>query len=109
MIGMGIIGFGFICIGFVSDVHYFFITSPIMGFGGGILMTNITAWMLHKAHHTKRVKSSSYLTSALFMGQFFSPIVTYPIVQLLGIENFFEAIGSFILITLIVIGLLKKG
>ncbi len=107
-IGMAIIGVGFICIGFVNDVHYFFITSPIMGFGGGILMTNITAWMLHKAHHTKRVKSSSYLTSSLFMGQFFSPILTYPIVQMLGIENFFEAIGSFILITLIVIALLKK-
>lgn len=108
MIGMGIIGVGFICIGFVNDVHLFFITSPIMGFGGGILMTNITAWMLHKAHHTKRVKSSSYLTSSLFLGQFFSPIITYPIVQLIGIENFFEAIGSFIVIILIVIVLLKK-
>ncbi|MDD2698872.1 MAG: MFS transporter [Arcobacteraceae bacterium] len=108
LIGMGIIGVGFICIGFVSDVHYFFITSPIMGFGGGILMTNITAWMLSKAHHTKRVKSSSYLTSSLFMGQFFSPIVTYPIVQMIGIENFFESIGSFILIVLIMIVLLKK-
>ena len=108
LIGMGIIGTGFICIGFVNDVHMFFITSPIMGFGGGILMTNITAWMLTLAHHTKRVKSSSYLTSSLFMGQFFSPILTYPIVQMIGIENFFESIGSFILILLVIIILLKK-
>jgi len=93
IIGMLIIGFGFIAIGLVHNVYYFFLTSPIMGFGGGILMTNMTAWMLSRTHHTQRIHKSAYLTSALFLGQFFSPIIFHPIVSYFSIENFFIVIG----------------
>ena len=96
LIGMGIISIGFVLIGLVEHVRYFFFTSPLMGFGGGILMTNVAAWMLHKAHHTKRVKASGYLTSSLFMGQFFSPIVFYPLVDSFGVQHFFIAVGVMI-------------
>ncbi len=68
LIGLLIIGCGFVLIGLVRDVHFFFFTSAIMGFGGGVLMTNVTAWMLSKAHHSRRLRSSGYLTSAYFMG-----------------------------------------
>ncbi|MDO8453974.1 MAG: MFS transporter [Sulfurimonas sp.] len=97
MIGMGIVAIGFILIGLVENVYLFFVTSPIMGFGGGVLMTNVTAWMLSHAHHTKRVKSSSYLTSALFLGQFSSPIVFHPFVSYFGVEHFFEVVGILLL------------
>lgn len=107
MIGMGIIAVGFIFIRLVQNVYLFFLTSPIMGFGGGVLMTNVTAWMLSKAHHTKRVKSSSYLTSALFFGQFSSPIVFHPFVSYFGVENFFEVIGVFLITILIMLSLYK--
>jgi MFS family permease len=93
MIGMGIIAFGFIIIGNIDNVYLFFLTSPIMGFGGGLLMANMTSWMLHVAHHTKRVKASSYLTSAYFFGQFCSPLATMPLVHLAGVKDFFELIG----------------
>ena len=93
IIGMLIIGFGFIAIGLVENVYYFFLTSPIMGFGGGILMTNMTAWMLSRTHHTQRIHKSGYLTSALFLGQFFSPILFHPVVSYFSIENFFIVIG----------------
>jgi MFS family permease len=93
MIGMGIIAFGFVAIGNVNNVYLFFITSPIMGFGGGLLMANMTSWMLHVAHHTKRIKSSSYLTSAYFFGQFCSPLVFMPLVSEVGVKNFFIVCG----------------
>ena len=107
MIGLGIIAVGFILIGLVQNVYLFFFTSPIMGFGGGVLMTNVTAWMLSRAHHTKRVKSSSYLTSALFLGQFSSPIVFHPFVSYFGVENFFEVIGAFLITVLILLSLYR--
>jgi len=97
IIGMLIIGFGFIAIGLVHNVYYFFLTSPIMGFGGGILMTNMTAWMLNRTHHTQRIHKSAYLTSALFLGQFFSPIFFHPVVSYFSIENFFIVIGLVLL------------
>jgi len=106
LIGMAIISIGFILIGLVRDVHLFFFTSPIMGFGGGLLMTNMSAWMLSRAHHTKRVKSSGYLTSSLFAGQFFSPIIFHPIVSYFGVQDFFIVTGI-LLATIIIIASLK--
>jgi MFS family permease len=93
LMGLVIIGMGFILIGLVDNLYLFFFTSPIMGFGGGLMMTNISAWVLHKAHHKKRIKSSGYLTSALFMGQFFSPIVFHPLVTHFGVHQFFIIVG----------------
>ena len=93
MIGMGIVAAGFLLIGNVHSVYLFFFTSPILGFGGGLLMTNITAWMLHLAHESRRVKSSGYLTSSLFLGQFFSPILFHPAVEYFGVQHFFVATG----------------
>jgi len=108
MIGMGIISFGFILIGNVTNLYFFFFTSSIMGLGGGILIANMTTWMLSVAHHTKRIKSSSYLTSALYMGQFFSPIVSHPIVEYFGIQDFFIVSGVGLLVIMgIVIGFLS--
>jgi len=102
IIGMVIIGFGFIAIGLVHNVYYFFLTSPIMGFGGGILTTNMTAWMLSRTHQTQRIHKSAYLTSSLFLGQFFSPIFFHPVVSFFSIENFFIVVGIGILSIVIV-------
>ena len=88
-LGMSVIAIGFIFISLVRDVHLFFITSPIMGFGGGLLMANMSTWMLSVTHHSKRVKSSAYLTSALYFGQFSSPLVTHPLVEYVGVQHFF--------------------
>jgi len=102
ILGIFIISIGFILIGLVNNVWLFFFTSPIMGFGGGILMTTVSAWMLHISHSSKRVKSSGYLTSSLFFGQFLSPIIFHPIVSYFGIQDFFIVVGvSVFIISLI--------
>jgi MFS family permease len=108
LIGLIIIGVGFILISLVNDVRFFFFTSPIMGFGGGVLMTNVMAWMLSKSHHSKRVKSSGYITSALFLGQFASPLVFHPVVAAFGIQDFFAVVGVGLLSVVAVAMLFKK-
>lgn len=107
LIGLFIVGVGFTIIGIVNNVYFFFLTSPLMGFGGGLLMTCVTSWMLTLVSAKKRVKSSGYLTSSIFMGQFFSPILTMPLVHIFGVQKFFEVFGWIILIILGLI-LLKK-
>jgi len=62
---------------------------------------------LSVAHHSKRIKSSSYLTSALFAGQFFSPLISHPIVEYFGVQDFFIVSGVGLLVIMgIVIGFL---
>ena len=108
LFGLVIIGIGFILISLVDDVRFFFLTSPIMGFGGGILMTNVMAWMLSKSHHSKRVKSSGYITSAIFLGQFSSPLVFHPVVAAFGIQDFFAVVGVGLLVIVAVAMLFKR-
>ena len=103
LLGLFIISLGFVFIGFIENIYLFFITAPMMGFGGGLMMTNVTSWMLSLVSHKKRVKSSGYLTSSLFMGQFFSPIITMPIVAIFGVQDFFIIFGGIILLVLLII------
>jgi len=108
IIGMIILAIGFFLIGYVTNVHLFFLTSPVVGFGGGILMANMTAWMLSVAHHTKRIKSSGYLASSLFFGQFCSPLVTHPFVEYFGVQDFFIVSGVFLLLSLLSVFLFRR-
>ncbi|MFT7860195.1 MAG: MFS transporter [Sulfurimonas sp.] len=108
LIGLGVIGVGFILIGLVQNVYLFFLTSPIMGFGGGLMMTNVMAWMLSRSHHSKRVKSSGYMSSALFLGQFFSPIVFHPLVNYFHIQHFFIVVGVVLFFIVFFVGGYKK-
>lgn len=105
LIGLSIIAFGFILIGNITNVYYFFITAPMMGFGGGLIMTCVTVWMLSLVSLKKRVKSSGYLTSSFFMGQFFSPIITMPIVSIFGVQKFFIIFGLIILFIVFLVSL----
>jgi MFS family permease len=109
LIGIFLMATGFSLIGLITDVHYFFFTSPILGFAGGIMMTNVTAWMLSKTNHEKRVKSSGYFTSAIFLGQFLSPVVFHPIInEMNDIQDFFLLIGGFLFLLIFVFILLKN-
>ena len=108
IIGLSIVALGFTCIGLIENIFYFYFTSPILGFGGGVMMTNVTAWMLSKTTFEKRVKSSGYLTSFLFMGQFCSPIVFHPVVSYVGVQNFFEIIGASLFLLVLAASFYKK-
>ncbi|WP_072681900.1 MFS transporter [Arcobacter sp. LA11] len=108
LIALIIIAIGFSGIGLNHNLYLFYFITPFLGFGGGIMMTNLTAWMLSRTTLKRRVKTSGYFTSSLFLGQFSSPIVFHPFVDKLGVQNFFLLIGiSLIVITLFSILKLK--
>ena len=108
LIALTIVATGLTAVGIIHNVYYFYLTAMLFGFGGGIMMTNVSAWMLSKTTFEKRVKASGYLTSSLFLGQFASPIVFYPIVRNLGVQNFFLAIGIFLFVLVLISSLYKK-
>ncbi|MDZ7818586.1 MAG: MFS transporter [Aliarcobacter sp.] len=108
LIGITLIALGFSIVGVINNIYFFFITSPILGFAGGIMMTNVTAWMLSKTSHKKRVKSSGYFTSAIFLGQFLSPIVFHPLLDFVEIQDFFLLIGlSLFFLSFVAFSILK--
>ena len=71
-------------------------------------MTNAVAWMLSKTNPKKRVKSSGYFTSSIFLGQFLSPIVFHPLVAIFEIQKFFSIIGASLFIIVLLVIISKK-
>ena len=107
--GFFILALGFIAIGNIENIYLFFLTAPILGFGGGLLMTVTTSWVLDLASLSKRTKASGYLTSAIFSGQFVSPILFQPLVVHFGLQHFFLVLGLFLAILTILGKIIKNN
>lgn len=72
----------------------------LIGAGLGLLMPNLSQWLLAVAPRTIRGRVISGLTTSIFLGQFLSPLVTQPVSQALGLRASF---GLFAIVTLLVI------
>ncbi|MCX6074443.1 MAG: MFS transporter [Campylobacterales bacterium] len=99
----GLIGVGFCGIGLVPSFFYLFATAAIMGLGSGLMMTTTNAWLLSRAHQSRRGKAAGALTSALFFGQFCSPLLTQPIVRIIGVQHLFFVVGSGLLLLALIL------
>lgn len=61
----------------------------ISGFGVGLFFPNSTLWTVTLAPMSLRGRLSGGLTASVFLGQFFSPIITQPAVASVGIAGAF--------------------
>jgi MFS family permease len=65
----------------------------IGGIGLGVLPPNINVWVVSITHPTIRGRALSGLTASLFMGQFFAPIFTQPMVDQVDLAGMFGIVG----------------
>lgn len=89
-----LIGLGFLAHATASDWHGVLLGSLIAGLGMGISMPNYTTWFMARVPATMRGRASGLLTTAFFLGQFASPLVSAPLVAWLGLAGTFAAVGS---------------
>lgn len=61
----------------------------IGGIGIGLFPPNSSGWLATLAPAELRGKAVGGLTSALFLGQFFSPIITQPLIERMGLSGTF--------------------
>lgn len=61
----------------------------IGGIGVGLLSPNNSGWLASVVNEDVRGKAVGLLTCSIFLGQFFSPIITQPFVQGIGLVNTF--------------------
>lgn len=100
-LSFALIGAGFLGHATASDWHGVLLGSLVAGLGMGISMPNYTTWFMARVPATMRGRASGLLTTAFFLGQFASPLVSAPLVAWLGLAGTFAAVGS----GLIVLGL----
>jgi len=66
----------------------------IAGFGLGALMPNYMVILMARAPEHVRGRAVGGLTTAIFLGQFVSPLITQPLAEALGLAGGFAATGA---------------
>ncbi len=88
-----LIGLGFVSHALATDWHGVLAGSLIAGLGMGISMPNYTTWFMARVPASMRGRASGLLTTAFFLGQFASPLVSAPLVAWFGLAGTFAAVG----------------
>ena len=88
-----LIGLGFLAHATASNWRGVLLGSLIAGLGMGISMPNYTTWFMERVPASMRGRASGLLTTAFFLGQFASPLVSAPLVAWFGLPGTFATVG----------------
>lgn len=90
----GFMGIGYLLIGQSSNWAQVLTGLAISGMGLGILMPNMSVWLSSAVPDTMRGRALGGLSTAMFLGQFLSPIVTQPLTKNIGLGGTYALTGG---------------
>lgn len=93
VLGFSIVGIGLCIINIFHSYFMLLIALICMGFGLAIFLVTNSSWLFSLTNETNRAKAYGFLASSVFIGQFLSPIITQPIVEVFGLINMFLIFG----------------
>jgi MFS family permease len=94
----GLMGIGYLLIGQSANWAQVLVGLAIAGLGLGILMPNMTVWLSTTVPEAVRGRALGGLSTAMFLGQFLSPIVTQPFTKAMGLGAVYAITGGFLAI-----------
>lgn len=101
-VGFALIGVGYVALAYATNLTMLFATMPIIGFGLGLNFPNVTTWTMSRVPAEQRGRAAGALSSAVFLGQFASPLASQPIAAASSISTAYLVAGLFCLIACVV-------
>jgi MFS family permease len=92
------LGVGYIIVALAQGYAAIITGLLISGLGLGLYIPNSNVWLVSVVPAALRGRAVGGLTTALFLGQFLSPILTLPIAQRIGLPGVFAAAGIVMLL-----------
>jgi MFS family permease len=93
--GFALLGLGWILASLATGLSLMLIGFVISGIGGGMLIPNWTTWVSSFAPAHLRGRLLGGLTTGIFLGQFFSPLLAQPFIAPFGLGQVIAAFGAF--------------
>ena len=87
------LGINHVLLAQTSNYGFVLVGLLIGGLGLGLFPPTVNAWLASVTPPTLRGRAVGGLTAALFLGQFFTPIFTQPVVQQVGLSGTFGVAG----------------
>ena len=103
VLGFTLLGAGWMLLGATQALPIILAGMVVAGAGGGILNPNIGSWLANLAPPEARGRVLSGLSTAMFTGQFVSPILAQPVIASFGLSGVFVAGGIFALLTIAIV------
>jgi MFS family permease len=107
-LNFGLMGAGYLIIGFGTDYLSVLAGLAVSGLGTGLLFPNLNVWLTSEMPSNLRGRAVGGLTTAIFMGQFISPVAGQPFAGLFGPGALFVGTGIFMLLFAVTLTLLKN-
>lgn len=108
MLIFGLLGVGYMIIGWVDTYEQVLIGLAITGLGLGLLMPNLTVWVSTVVSDALRGRALGGLSTFFFLGQFLSPIVSQPLSQQIGLGSTYSVAGGLLLLLALVFAATKR-
>jgi MFS family permease len=94
----GLMGIGYLLIGQSSNWAQVLTGIALCGMGVGLLMPNMSIWLMTTVPESIRGRALGGLSTAMFLGQFLSPIATQPFAKTLGLGKVYAIAGGILII-----------
>jgi MFS family permease len=94
--GYLLMGAGFVLISFSNSYVLVVIAMMVAGFGIGMMIPNTNMWVMKIAPPEIRGKEIGKLTTFWFFGQFISPIIFFPVLNILSLSSTFMLVAGFL-------------
>jgi MFS family permease len=104
----GFMGIGYLLIGQSSNWAQILIGLAISGIGLGILMPNMSVWLSAAVPEAFRGRALGGLSTAMFLGQFLSPIISQPFTKTLGLGGIYATTGGILTVLALTFAALKS-
>ncbi len=95
-IGYLLMAAGFVCIAVSSTYLWVVIAMMLSGLGMGMMIPNTNMWVMKIAPPEIRGKEIGKLTTFWFLGQFLSPIIIFPVLNMLSLSSTFMLASGFL-------------
>ncbi|MFB2973527.1 MFS transporter [Aerosakkonema sp. BLCC-F183] len=92
-----LIGLGYISVSFANSYAFAVLGLIVAGLGLGLMLPNMNVWLNAIAPVAARGRLLGGLTTSMFLGQFFSPIIIQPIAQQIKLGPTFALVGGVML------------
>jgi MFS family permease len=104
----GLMGAGYLVIGLGTGYASVLTGLAISGLGTGLMFPNLNVWLTFEMPENIRGRSVGGLTTAIFLGQFISPVAGQPLTGLFGAGILFIGTGAFMMLLALVFALFKN-
>jgi MFS family permease len=97
-----LLGAGFVVLAFADSLLQMYCAMPLLGTGMGFNFPNLTIWLMSKVPSSMRGRASGGMTTAVFTGQFVSPLISQPLVVDYGLGKAY-LFASIVVVAIVVL------